>query len=47
MDEKSELLRRVRKVQDAIKLAREHANGISVEQQKVAKDIFSYIFRSA
>lgn len=46
MDEKTELLRRVRRAQDAIKLAREHANGISVEQKKVAKDIFSYIFRS-
>ena len=40
----NELLSRVEKLQQAIKFAREEANGMEVEQQKVGERIFGYLF---
>ena len=40
----SELLERVRKLQEAVKFAREEANSIEVEDQTVGDKIFGYLF---
>jgi len=42
--DKNNLLRRIRKLQEAIKFAREEANNAEVEEQKTADRIFDYIF---
>jgi uncharacterized protein YfkK (UPF0435 family) len=41
----AELLERVRKLQDAVKFAREEANGIEVSEQKIGAKIFDFIFK--
>jgi len=38
------LLERVRKLQEAVKFAREEANGATVDHQKVGEPIFTYLF---
>jgi hypothetical protein len=43
-DKKSELLLRVRKLKDAIKVAKEQANSIEVEKVEVAAPLFNYLF---
>lgn len=43
MDRKNQILDRVRKLQDAIKIAKEQANLVEVERQKAAEAIFSYV----
>jgi hypothetical protein len=43
-DRKNAVLARVKKLQDAIKLAREQANLIEVERQKAADPIFAFVF---
>ena len=40
----STLLDRVRKLQDAVKFAREEANSVDVDEQKVGDAIFGYLF---
>lgn len=40
----NELLDRVVKLQHAVKFAREEANGIEVEDQKVGAAVFGYLF---
>lgn len=40
---KNELLRRVEKLQDAVKRAREEANGVDVKDVSVGKPIFEYL----
>ncbi len=40
----SELLDKVRKLHEAVKFAREEANGSSVEKQKVGEQFFAYLF---
>lgn len=42
--DKDAMIRRVRELQDATKVAREKANSIEVEAKKVSDDIFGYIF---
>lgn len=42
--EKNELREKVRKLQDAVKSAREEANGVQVEQVKVGEAVFGYLF---
>lgn len=44
MKEKREILERVRKLQTAVKFAREEANSAEVEDKKVAAEIFKYLF---
>jgi hypothetical protein len=41
---KAELLSRVRKMQEAVKFAREQANGIEIQNEKVGGAVFSYLF---
>lgn len=41
---KAEILARVEKLQTAVKFAREEANGIDVEDKKVAEKVFGYLF---
>lgn len=41
---KNDMLARVRKLQDAVKIARTKANDIEVEDQKQAKDLLNYVF---
>ncbi|MFO0938446.1 MAG: hypothetical protein U0798_18235 [Gemmataceae bacterium] len=43
-DRKNALLERIKKMQDAIKTAKEQANLLEVEKQKVADAIFGYLF---
>lgn len=43
--EKNDMLLRVRKVQDAVKHAREQANATEVSHLKVSKPLFSYLFK--
>lgn len=43
MDRKNQILDRVRKLQDAIKIAKEQANMVEVERQKAAEAIFGYV----
>lgn len=38
------LLERVRKLQEAVKFAREEANSIEVKEQKVGESLFNYVF---
>jgi hypothetical protein len=38
-------LERVRKLQDAVKFAREESNGIEVAEQKIGAKIFDFIFK--
>lgn len=40
----NELLTRVQKLQHAVKFAREEANGAEVEEQKVGKRVFDFLF---
>jgi hypothetical protein len=40
----NELIERVEKLQQAVKYAREEANGIEVQDQKVGETVFKYIF---
>lgn len=42
--EKNELLDRVRKLQEAVKLAREEANGMEVETKKIGAAVLQHIF---
>jgi hypothetical protein len=44
--EKNAMLERVRKLQDAVKLAREEANGQEVTRQKVGESVLSYLFQN-
>ncbi len=44
--EKNELLERVRKLQEAVKFAREEANGMDVEQQRIGEAILKYVFQT-
>jgi len=41
---KTEFLSRIKKLQEAVKMAREEANSTKVESQKVAKNVLSFIF---
>lgn len=43
-DRKNAILARVRKLQDAIKVAKEQANMLEVERQKAAEALFGYVF---
>ena len=38
------LLKRIESLQEAVKFAREEANSIDVDEQKVGKKVFSYLF---
>ena len=40
----AELIERVRKLQDAVKFAREEANTLEVKEQKVGDKLFNYLF---
>jgi hypothetical protein len=40
----NELLARVEKLQEAVKFAREEANNLEVEEQKVGEKVFEYLF---
>lgn len=40
----NELLARVERLQEAVKFAREEANNIAVEEQKIGEKIFQYLF---
>jgi hypothetical protein len=42
--DKNAMLERVRKLQEALKLAREEANGIDVVKQKVGENVLNYVF---
>lgn len=42
--EKAEMLARVRRLQEAVKFAREQANSIDVQQQRVGGPVFAYLF---
>jgi hypothetical protein len=42
--EKNAILERVRKLQEAVKTAREEANALQVEPRKVGADVFKYVF---
>lgn len=44
--EKNAMLERVRKLQDAVKAAREEANSIEVQKQKLGEGVLDYIFRN-
>lgn len=41
----NELLERLQKLQEAVKFAREEANNTEVEDQKVGKKVFDYLFK--
>lgn len=41
---KADMLYRVKKLQEAVKMAREQANSIDVSQQRVAEPFFEYLF---
>ncbi len=43
-DQKNAVLKRVRKLQDAIKVAKEQANLLDVERQKAADAVFAFVF---
>lgn len=43
--ERNQLLERVRKLADAVKAAREEANGMEVEKKKVGEAVLGYIFK--
>lgn len=43
-DQKNAVLKRVRKLQDAIKVAKEQANLLDVERQKAADTVFAFVF---
>jgi len=42
--EKNEILGRIRKLQEAIKFAREQANSVEVEEKKTGSKVFDYLF---
>ncbi|MBV9124582.1 MAG: hypothetical protein JO112_14590, partial [Planctomycetes bacterium] len=42
--ERNQILERVRKLQEAVKCAREEANAVNVEVKKLGGDVFRYIF---
>lgn len=43
--QRNEILERVRKLSDAVKAAREEANGLEVERKKVGEEILAYVFK--
>ena len=43
-DRKNAILARIRKLQDAIKLAREQANLLEVERQKAGEALLAFVF---
>ncbi len=43
-DRKNAILARVKKLQEAVKLAREHANLIEVERQRAAEAVLTFVF---
>ena len=43
-DQKNAVLKRVRKLQDAIKVAKEQANLLDVERQRAADAVFAFVF---
>ena len=45
--EKNEMLDRVRKLQEAVKCAREEANGMEVEAKKIGNVVLQYVFGGA
>jgi hypothetical protein len=45
-DRKNTLLERIKKLQDAIKQAKEQANLLEVQKHKVAEAVFAYVFAS-
>ena len=45
--EKTELLERLAGLRQAVKFAREEANGLEVKQQQLAKPIFDYLFHKS
>lgn len=42
--ERNSMMARVRQLQDAVKVAREEANGIDVKDVKIAKPVFDFLF---
>ena len=42
--ERNEILQRVRRLQEAIKFAREEANSMEVEEKKIANRVFDFVF---
>lgn len=40
----NELLERVEKLQQSVKFAREEANNVQIEEQKIGRSVFSYLF---
>jgi hypothetical protein len=44
LSRRRDLLERVEKMQEAVKFAREQANSMEVERQKVGEDFFGYLF---
>jgi hypothetical protein len=44
VDKKNAILLRIRKLQDAIKVAKEQANLLEVERQKAAEAVFAFVF---
>ena len=38
------MLARIERLSNAVKFAREQANGIEAPEQKLAKDVFAYLF---
>lgn len=44
--EKKETLKRVEKLLDAVKMAREHANSMEIKQEKIGESLLNYVFNS-
>ena len=44
--EKKAVLERIEKLANAVKFAREEANGLNVDQKQIAKEVFDYLFKS-
>ena len=44
-DEKLALLTRINKLKDAVKMAREEANGVEVKELKIGAKIFDYLLK--
>lgn len=42
--DKNDMLARVRKMQEAVKIAREEANSLEVEHMRVGDSVFNYVF---
>ena len=41
---RNEMLSRVNRLSEAVKFAREQANGIEVKDRKIAKEVFDFVF---